>query len=230
MAAPRHLADRAYSLDSTPPVDYEPDAPIDYANASLTAIADHFKTDKGSIKHRYTGIYEQYLAALRKRQGVRLLEIGIACGSSLKTWARYFVDAQVVGVDVREECRGLCKGYPDISVRIADACTTPQPESFDIIIDDGSHISADIVDMFRVNWPSLKPGGFYFIEDLRCTHDPNYSNVVSSGAALDRFDRSHFVDFVNRQLIEMDWGRSEIYFLHFYRELAVICKGLRKTA
>ena len=227
MAANQPLADTAYSLDSTAPVDYEPDTPLDYATASLTAIADHFKTDKGSIKHGYTKTYEQYLATYRKRPGIRLLEIGIACGSSLKTWARYFADAQIVGVDVREECRGLCKRYPNISVRIADACTKPQPETFHVIVDDGSHISADIVDMFRVNWPSLKPGGLYFIEDLRCTHDPDYSNLVSSGAALDRFERSHFVEFLNGQLMEMDMGRSEIFFVHFYRQLAVICKGRR---
>lgn len=230
MSEKNPLPDTAYSLDSTHPVDYEPDKPIDYASASLTQIADHFKTDKGSIKHQYTRIYEQYLAPHRKRPGVRLLEIGVACGSSLKTWARYFADAFVVGVDVREECRGLCLNYPNISVRIGDASRTPQPETFHVIVDDGSHISADIVDMFRVNWPSLKPGGFYFIEDLRCTHDPDYPHVVSSGAELDRFARSHFIDFVNRELMEMDLKRSEIYFIHFYRELAVICKGKRATS
>lgn len=226
MAANRPLPDRAYSLDSTPPVDYEPDAPIDYAAASLTEIADHFKTDKGSIKHQYTKIYEQYLGALRKKPGVRLLEIGIACGSSLKTWARYFADAQVIGMDVREACSGLCRGYSNISVRIGDARRERQPETFDVIIDDGSHISADIVEMFRTNWPSLKPGGLYFIEDLRCTHDLNYPNLVSFEADLDRFERSHFMEFLDGELIAMDERRSEIFFIHFYRELAVICKGL----
>ena len=226
MAANPPLADGAYSLDSTPPVDYEPDTPLDYAKASLTAIADHFKTDKGSIKHRYTKIYEQYLAGHRKRPGVRLLEIGVACGSSLKTWASWFADAQVVGVDVREECRNLCRRYPNISVRIGDAGRMRQPESFDVIIDDGSHVSADIVDMFRANWPSLKPGGLYFIEDLRCTHDPDYPAIVGTGAPLERFARSHFLDFLDGELQEMDWGRSQIFFIHLYKNLAVICKGV----
>lgn len=220
------LPDTAYSLDSTAPVDYEPATPLDYAAASLTEIADHFKTDKGSIKHGYTRIYEQYLAPHRRRPGVRLLEIGVACGASLKTWARYFADARVVGVDVREECRGLCSGYPNIAVRIGDASRAPQPETFHVIVDDGSHISADIADIFRVNWPSLKPGGYYFIEDLRCTHDPSYPDVVSSGAELERFARAHFMGLIDRLLMDMDLGKSDVQFVHFYRELAVICKGL----
>jgi cyclopropane fatty-acyl-phospholipid synthase-like methyltransferase len=221
------LADRAWSLDATPPADYDPPRPIDYASASLTGIADHFKTDKGSIKHRYTEVYERYLAPLRARTGVRLLEIGVACGASLKMWSKYFRDAVVVGVDLREGCAGLCRGYPAISIRIADARAARQPESFDVIIDDGSHISADIVDIFRVNWPSLVPGGLYFIEDLKCTHNPLYPRQTAIRAAPERFERRHFVEFIDRQLVEMDWGRGEVESLHFHRELAVLRKAQR---
>jgi cyclopropane fatty-acyl-phospholipid synthase-like methyltransferase len=219
--------DRLWSLDATPPADYEPPHPIDYANASLTEIADHFKTDKGSIKHRYTEVYERYLAPLRRRAGVALLEIGVACGASLKMWSKYFSDARVVGVDVRDGCAGLCRNYPGISIRIADARALRQPESFDVVIDDGSHISADIVDIYRTNWPSLVPGGVYFIEDLKCTHNPLYPKQTAMRAAPERFERRHFVEFINRLLVEMDWGRGEVESLHFLRELAMIRKAGR---
>jgi precorrin-6B methylase 2 len=222
--AARALPDRAWSLDSTPPTDYEPAHPIDYARASLTEIADHFKTDKGTIKHRYTEVYERYLAPLRARRGVRILEIGVACGASLKMWSRYFRDAQVVGVDLREACAGLCRGYDNISVRIGDGRAGRQPESFDAIVDDGSHISADIVEIFRANWPALLPGGLYFIEDLRCTHDERFVRWAAASGELDpaRFSRRHFVDLVEEKLAEMDWRRGDVEYLHFYPELVVI--------
>ena len=216
------LPDRAYSLDSTPPTDYEPESPIDFAKASLTEIADHFKTDKGSLKHHYTPIYERYLAPLRARAGLHILEVGVACGASLKMWSRYFRDPLVVGADVRAECAPLCRGYDNISIRICDARSTPQPETFDVIIDDASHISADIVEIFRANWPSLAPGGLYFIEDLKCTHNPRYPEQTAVRAPPGRFARRHFIDFVDAELQRLDWRRGEIEYVHFYTELAVL--------
>jgi predicted O-methyltransferase YrrM len=219
------LPDRAYSLDATPPTDYEPPLAIDFASASLTAIADHYKTDKGSLKHHYTGVYESYLAPLRQRSRLRILEIGVACGASLKMWSKYFRDVLVVGVDVREECARLCRHHPSISIRIADARGCRQPETFDVIVDDGSHISADIVDIFRSNWPSLAPGGLYFIEDLKCTHNPLYPKQTAIKAEPGRFQRRHFIEFLDQELMRLDWRRSDVECLHFHPELAVIRKA-----
>jgi SAM-dependent methyltransferase len=218
-------ADRAYSLDTTAPVDYEPPTQLDYARASLTEIADHFKTDKGSIKHNYTKVYERYFGELRGQPGLRLMEIGVACGSSLKMWSKYFADARVLGVDIRPDCAKLCSLYPNISIKIQNATQTPVPGTFDIIIDDGSHVSADIADAFRLNWPNLKPGGLFVIEDLKCTHNPQYRSLLPFDIPEERFDRRHFMDMIDRCLIEMDWRRGNIEFIHFYKEMAVIKKA-----
>jgi len=221
---PLSAADRLYSLDTTPPVDYEPETSIDYTTASLTELADHFKTDKGSIKHLYTEVYETYFAPLRHQPGLRLLEIGVACGSSLKTWARYFSDAQITGVDIRPECRSLCRAYPNIRIEIANAAQQALPGRWDIVIDDGSHVSADIVDAFHLNWAMLNPGGLYVIEDLKCTHNPDYPKLLPFEIPAERFSRVHFMVLINQLLMQMDWRRSDVEFLHFYREMAVIRK------
>lgn len=216
--------DHIYSLDTTPPVDYEPDAPIDYATASLTQLADHYKTDKGSIKHLYTEVYERYFEPMRHRPGLKLMEIGVACGSSLKTWSRYFSDAKITGIDIRPECQQLCRSYPNIEIRIADATQQPLGQDWDIIIDDGSHVSADIADAFRANWATLKPGGLYVIEDLKCTHNPAYPKLLPFNIPAERFNRTHFLLLVNRLLVDMDWREGDVDFVHFYREMAVIRK------
>ncbi|MGH6890956.1 MAG: hypothetical protein ACREEP_01740, partial [Dongiaceae bacterium] len=181
--------DRAYSLDTTAPVDYEPPSHIDYARASLTEIADHFKTDKGSIKHDYTAVYERYFGPLRTQSGLCLMEIGVACGSSLKMWSKYFHDARILGVDIRPDCAKLCRLYPNIAIMIQNATLAPVEGRFDIIIDDGSHVSADIVDTFRLNWPNLKAGGLFVVEDLKCTHNPQYRSLLPFDIPAERFDR-----------------------------------------
>ncbi|HET6159646.1 MAG TPA: class I SAM-dependent methyltransferase [Dongiaceae bacterium] len=218
-------ADRAYSLDTTAPVDYEPLVHLDYGRASLTEIADHFKTDKGSIKHNYTKVYERYFGPLRAEPGLRLMEIGVACGSSLKMWSKYFNDARILGVDIRPDCANLCRLYPNIAITIQNATEAPVNGSFDIIIDDGSHVSADIVDTFRHNWPNVKPGGLFVIEDLKCTHNPQYRSLLPFDIPAERFDRRHFMDLIDRCLIEMDWRRGDVEFIHFYKEMAVIKKA-----
>lgn len=217
-------ADRIYSLDTTPPVDYEPDTPIDYAKASLTELADHYKTDKGNIKHLYTEVYEKYFAALRHQPGLKLMEIGVACGSSLKTWARYFSDAKITGIDIRQECQQLCRNYPNIEIRIANAAQEALGKDWDIIIDDGSHVSADIVEAFSHNWDTLKPGGLYVIEDLKCTHNPEYPKLLPFSIPAERFNRAHFLILINNLLVRMDWRQGDVEFIHFYREMAVIKK------
>jgi hypothetical protein len=44
---------------------------------------------------------------------------------------------------------------------------------FDIIIDDGSHRHADIINTFLLYFKNVKSGGFYIIEDYKF---PNYFN------------------------------------------------------
>lgn len=224
-AAQPPVSDRAYSLDTTAPVDYEPPFHLDYSQTPLTAIADHFKTDKGTIKHNYTAVYERYFAPLRQQPNLRLMEIGVACGSSLKMWSKYFANAQITGVDIRPDCAKLCKLYPNIRIVIANATQGTIPGPFDIIIDDGSHVSADIVDTFRLNWGSVTPGGLYVIEDLKCTHNPAYRSLLPFDIPAQRFDRGHFMGLIDQALQEMDWRRGNIEFIHFYKEMAIIQKA-----
>jgi hypothetical protein len=221
---PQQLSpDRIYSLDSTPPVDYEPGFDIDYARATLTEIADHFKTDKGNIKHRYTEVYARYFEGMREAP-IDLMEIGVACGSSLKTWAKYFPQSHVVGVDIRDACKTLCRSYPQIEILIADATALETDRMFDVIIDDGSHVSLDIVQTFVHLWPRVKPGGYFVIEDLRCTHDPHYRQIFTFPKDPAAFDREHFTRFADACQRDMDNGASEIEFMHFYRQMCFVRK------
>jgi hypothetical protein len=210
------------SLDTTSPRDFEPDSSALALCSSLTDFADAYGSDKGSIKHNYTRWYEHYLAHL-KREFFSLAEIGVACGASLKMWSTYFPNATIDGFDIRPETEVLAAGYPNINITVSD-CTKAQFEKFyDVIIDDGSHVSADILDAFNLQFSRLKPGGFYFIEDTFCTFNPRYPALLPFDVPKERFDRTWYITLVDALLRDLDSNpKSVIESINFHPQLAVI--------
>jgi len=126
----------------------------------------------------YLAIYDQAFAPYRDRD-VSLLEIGIQNGGSLEVHARYFANHKlIIGCDIHPRCGALT--FPDharIKVIVGDANAvetrakiTALSGEFDIIIDDGSHKSVDIILSFLYFFPHLKQGGLFVIEDLHASY------------------------------------------------------------
>jgi len=215
------VRDKDYSLGTVPPVDYEPGKPPE--GAGLTFLADFYKTDKGTIKHLYTPVYEEYFKLLRDKP-ISLLEVGVASGCSLKMWSAYFPKGKIVGIDNRKECAEMCKGYGRITITICDSRYVNFKELFDIIIDDGSHISADIVANYFALWPKLKSGGLYFIEDTNCTSNPGYINVFNGTRDARDFESINYTHWLDTMKQEMDAGYSRISSINEYGQLLVLKK------
>jgi demethylmacrocin O-methyltransferase len=144
---------------------------------SLDAIAVRHGSDKSSRVHGYTRAYERYFAAW-KDDTVRLLEIGIGGGSSLRMWREYFPSARLYGLDVKD-----CRHVESVGVTVfvgsqADAGVldrvAAEAGKLDIIIDDGSHRWSDQVFAFQKLYPHLKPGGYYVVEDLHTSYSDDY--------------------------------------------------------
>ena len=101
------------------------------------------------------------------------LELGVAHGESLKTFASYFQNGKIIGID--NENRGVdFSSHPNVrfelgdqrdAARLTEVCATHAPGGIDIIIDDASHIGAWSLSLYRALFPFLKPGGFYVVED-----------------------------------------------------------------
>ncbi|MGA9032921.1 MAG: glycosyltransferase [Sulfuricaulis sp.] len=131
-------------------------------------------SDKWSL---YLVEYERIFAEYRDRP-VRLLEIGIQNGGSLEIWSKYFRHARrLVGCDISPDCARLSYEDPRVAVVVGDANSdTVQTEvlgyapAFDVIIDDGSHRSSDIVKSFARYFPHLADGGVFVAEDLHCSY------------------------------------------------------------
>ena len=157
---------------------------------SLTALANHFGTDKGTVgpsaawgAHNYTDIYEAYFGPLRDAP-INLLEIGLGIetniahgrnatgGASIRMWESYFPNARIYGADLRpatflDNARVQTFVIDQGSVADWTAWLEANPDlRFDIIIDDGSHLAAHQQITFSMLFPRVKPGGYYVIEDL----------------------------------------------------------------
>ena len=127
----------------------------------------------------YFPIYEALFGAIRT-QPLRILEIGIWHGASLKLWRKYFAHPKtiIVGVDVLPECRQFDAPSEGVHIRIgsqADPVFLKQIIEefgpFDLIMDDGSHHSSHIITSFNHLYADgLKDTGIYFVEDLHANY------------------------------------------------------------
>lgn len=153
----------------------------------LDKIAIEFGTDKSSNGHDYCRYYEFFFLALDKEfKDTKLLEIGVYKGDSLKMWNKWFMGkAEIHGIDIRGDYEYLHE--LGIKTHIVDQSNKADlvlfgeqyKDYFDIIIDDGSHMSSDMILTFETLFPYLKSGGFYCIEDLLCDQDTRWNKGQS---------------------------------------------------
>jgi len=158
----------------------------------LDEIGRRHGTDKcGTIKdgHDYLRKYEFFLSPLRN-ESFTFLELGIFKGASLKTWAEYFPQAEIVGVDIEEKTKIHEGGR--VKVIIGDLSQTDFLETLPalgprVIIDDASHWWADQLRALFVLFPKLAGGGIYIVEDLQTSFEP-LAPLFSAGIPYRPFD------------------------------------------
>lgn len=169
----------------------------------------------------YLEYYDTLFAPLRNR-AISMLEIGVQNGGSLETWAEYFKSGErFIGCDINPKCYSLEYDDPRISVVIGDVTTSPVFQSiraisqdFDIIIDDGSHVSTDVLNAFVNYFPMVKPGGLYVVEDTHLLY-----NDQGGGGILSEYDAYSFfkklIDVINFQFWRDDVS-IKTYFRTFF--------------
>src|SRR5262245_13387187 len=161
---------------------------------NLNLLAALCGTDKYGA-HDYTPVYQELMSP-RRRQPVRLLEIGVggfeggAGGESLLMWAAYFSKGRVYGIDFHDKT-ALSRGRIEVlqssqtdDSRLTEIARRCGP--FDFIIDDGSHVNSHQIASFRVLWPFVKDRGAYIIEDVQTSYWPAFG-----GGQLGSGDHAH---------------------------------------
>lgn len=143
----------------------------------LTDIANRQKTDKGTEhyeKHGYTEVYDRYIP---ETGYCKLLEIGIWHGDSLRMWNEYNHEIEIHALDIDKDVKQYIEQPNPYHIYIGDQTDeslinyiAKEAAPFNFIIDDGSHQGDHIVASFKLLWQHIKPGGYYFIEDLHAGH------------------------------------------------------------
>jgi len=126
-----------------------------------------YETDK--VSSGLLSVYETLWKDWRERS-VKLLEIGVARGGSLRFWADFFSpESTLLGMDL-----SLPEGSFPASVKLIQGDQNDQSflrrvgeeqGAFDIVIDDGSHFTRETRTCFNTLWPFVDIDGWYVVED-----------------------------------------------------------------
>ena len=160
----------------------------------LNNIFNYFGTDKGSkvpnpysknninkeyLGHGFSKYYEKHFKNLKDKK-INVLEIGVWKGASTASFFYYLTKAKFFAIDRNFKFNYYSKRinfiYCDTSSdkdlsKLKDYIQMNKINSFDIIIDDGSHVLSNILNNFIFFFNFLKSGGIYVIEDYK---HPNY--------------------------------------------------------
>ena len=155
---------------------------------------------------RYLDVYDQEFIKYRDLNNFRLLEIGVQNGGSLEIYSKYFSNPNLlIGCDIDVKCARLKFECPCIHVITGDILSESTlsdiqklSSTFDVIIDDGSHTSKDIVNTFCLLFDSLNPGGMYIIEDLHCSYWKKFEGGLYHPVSAIAFLKK-MVDYVNHE-------------------------------
>jgi cephalosporin hydroxylase len=169
--------------------------------SDLFELAQKYDSVKGRTKYKHNlhTLTKLYPELFRTRLNAKsILEIGIWDGGGLLMLRDYFPKAKIIGLDIRVPLKDLSQER--VTVLIGDQGKKEELEQllpyvpYDIIIDDGSHILADIATSFKFLWPHVSEGGLYIIEDTEHSYNKGQEGSViefAKNLVHQKFIRTH---------------------------------------
>jgi demethylmacrocin O-methyltransferase len=208
----------------------------------LSELAARFGSDKWGGRW-YTPHYQKHFEPYRELP-VKVLEIGIggydaidAGGESLRMWKHYFRRGLIYGLDIFEKT-----GVEESRIQVVQGDQGDEAfldslgrelGPFDIIIDDGSHMSHHVLASFNALFPHIKPGGIYVVEDLATAYWPAWGGATDPSAQYksielikNLLDGLHHLEQIRNGDAQPSMTESTVTGVHMYHNLALIEKGL----
>ena len=188
--------------------------------AKLSVISGKHKANKHI--RGYSDFYESLFSPVRDGS-IKILEIGIWQGGSLKMWKEFFPNGKVFGIDIHKSAIDTVKGEDRIQGFICDQSNRNQLQALmkqigpvDIILDDGSHVMKHQQISLATLFPFVKPGGVYCIEDVH-TSNPLYPTALGEkdatkilklganyGVAANLMNTTHMMLYIYQRLKRFD--------------------------
>lgn len=183
----------------------------------------------------YLFIYEELLSKyLKNDKPLNILEIGVQNGGSLQIWEKFLPKgSQIYGLDINPDCEKL-KFKDNIHLFIGDASKSTfwennmQDITFDIILDDASHFSDDIINVFNILFlKKLKLGGTYIIEDL----STNYRTFKGRKASLRK--KGTAIEYLKNMVdcLNINYAEKPLFFSkNEYEKLKELNKQIKRIS
>lgn len=183
----------------------------------VSGIDNVGSTDKGAsnsadghsyIQNFYEKEFEKY-----KNKEIKLLEIGIFEGGSIKLWKEYFSNPkEIIGVDITsEKLNSKYLNLDNVSYHFGDAYDIEFSKlfsnDFDIIIDDGPHTLDSQIKSIQLYLPKLKKDGIFVIEDVQQTSW--FEHFITESEKISKEDESDFEYVVECLDFRSTLGRSD---------------------
>ncbi len=178
-------------------------------NNKLLSLGEIHLNKKGYVSDKwdsYLEIYDEIFAKKRLKSDLSLLEIGVQNGGSLQTWATFFPKIKrLIGCDINPNCSKLIYESKKINIVIGNIIFKKTinkilkiENQFDIIIDDGSHLSSDIIITFLNFFKFIKEDGIFVVEDLHCSYWNDFEGGLNKKDSANNFFKK-LSDVVNMQ-------------------------------
>ncbi len=217
------------------------------------SLDDIYMSHQGKVSEKWAFSISEYerLFSEYRTLPVRLLEIGKQDSGSLGIWSEYFNSLnKAVGCQINPDHGKIGYDHPAITILNGNANheateqkILEQSITFDIIIDDATAKSADIVATFIRYFPHLENNGIFVIEGLCSSYREEYegtlsdtfSSMVFFNLFSDVINHEHWkIDHIHTdylQNIENEYGYkipedllASIRTIEFYNSMCVIRK------
>jgi hypothetical protein len=190
-------------------------------------------SDKGS-HHGYQRFYYPLLKD-KQDHALRMLEIGVESGKSMKIWQEYFKNADhIYGI-------GYDNFQKQYKEKVNDNTTIFMGDQsdkvflskfiedsggkFDLIIDDGSHVPSHIQISFEKLWDCVNEDGLYIIEDIETSYWKKNAYIYgysleNEGSVIEYFKNK--VDEINNEF--RNNKSSDIASITFVQNMIILKK------
>ena len=190
----------------------------------LEYIAQFAKPFKSVFLDGYIRVYKRYFSNIRYKK-IKLLEIGVYNGGSVKMWKNYFPFAKITGIDIDKRCEKYQSKR--INIYIGDQADRDflleletKSGPFDIIIDDGGHTHNQQITSFKILFKLLNSRGMYIIEDIHTSYlsDKGYEKYFDYECTS--------IEYFKKLIDEINFGANNynIDYIHFYPSIVIIKK------
>ena len=174
----------------------------------LTEIGVRCQTDKAYF-HLFTEFYMSYFEKYLDKH-VTILEIGIAQGNSLHLLDSYFPNATIYAIDINENSVNL-KFRNNIHTFLCSQDDFQKLQKifngikFDIIIEDGSHLTSHQQKSLGFFFPFLNKDGIYICEDLHTSYCVDYvDSTITTMEMIEYYQNTKTIksDIINDRQID----------------------------